>query len=240
MLWSFNMIHLYRHFDSTGVLLYVGISKSTIARLSQHKRTANWYDDINSITIEHFLTMEEARQAETNAILTEHPLFNVVHNKTTEAVRNQLNYYGVLVIETNTPLKFNANVLCSKFNTSGIAHKLINGKLAGFCMGLLAKFLINDSSIIKAKVSDIQVVVGFTETTVLRYLKLLEDLTYIKNIGKSTYYLSPRLAFYGSSIEWSLALQYEEEGKTPEAFRLAKISINKQIKENETLAGIQQ
>ena len=34
---------LYRHFDCDGVLLYVGISLSTVARLCEHKHSSKWY-----------------------------------------------------------------------------------------------------------------------------------------------------------------------------------------------------
>jgi hypothetical protein len=118
--------------------------------------------------------------------------------------------------------------------------KLNNKHLLPLATYLALHLTKDNPDTIKLLVGNIMDEYKISENTVLRVLKLLEDLTYIKSIGKSAYYLSPRLAFYGSSIEWSLALQYEEEGKTPEEFRLAKISINKQIKENETLAGIQQ
>lgn len=67
---------LYRHFDIEGTLLYVGISINTPARLSQHRICSNWFARIAKITICHFDTEADARNAEREAINTERPLFN--------------------------------------------------------------------------------------------------------------------------------------------------------------------
>lgn len=68
---------LYRHFDREGRLLYVGISLSTIARLSSHKNAAPWFDQIATITVEHFPTRRLALIAELRAIRDEQPAHNV-------------------------------------------------------------------------------------------------------------------------------------------------------------------
>lgn len=70
---------LYRHFGKSGELLYVGISLHPIARQSQHRRSAAWYQDIVSVTFEWHATRGEAEEAERLAIQTESPLYNVVH-----------------------------------------------------------------------------------------------------------------------------------------------------------------
>ena len=72
--------HLYRHFDECGNLLYVGISLSTIQRLSQHKSQSHWFDNIQKITIEKFPSREDALQAERTAIQEEEPLHNLALN----------------------------------------------------------------------------------------------------------------------------------------------------------------
>ena len=68
---------LYRHFDAQGVLLYVGISYGFLARLSQHRKKAPWYDQITSVTVEKCTSREDALARETLAIATEKPLYNV-------------------------------------------------------------------------------------------------------------------------------------------------------------------
>lgn len=68
---------LYRHFDIAGKLLYVGISYDFLKR--SHKGS-KWFYRITTITIEHYETRELALQAETAAIITEKPLFNISSN----------------------------------------------------------------------------------------------------------------------------------------------------------------
>jgi len=72
---------LYRHFDKAGTLLYVGISTSAAARLVGHKHGSGWFDDLATITIEHYDSREEALEAEKKAIINEKPLYNRDHNK---------------------------------------------------------------------------------------------------------------------------------------------------------------
>lgn len=72
---------LYRHFDSSGRLLYVGISLNSIKRLQQHFANAEWFKDISRIEIEWHPTRIEAMAAEAIAIAKENPVFNIVRPK---------------------------------------------------------------------------------------------------------------------------------------------------------------
>ncbi len=72
-----NRAELYRHYDTDGNLLYVGVSHSTIVRLMGHKCTSAWFDQITTIKIERFDCREDALRAERKAIETESPLHNV-------------------------------------------------------------------------------------------------------------------------------------------------------------------
>lgn len=67
---------LYRHFDTNGQLLYVGISKGVMARISGHQRDSGWFWDIATITLQTFSTREEALYAEAVAIRDENPKYN--------------------------------------------------------------------------------------------------------------------------------------------------------------------
>jgi len=69
--------HLYRHFDEWGNLLYVGVSLSTIQRLSQHKHQSHWFNSIHTITIQQFSSREEVLEAERIAIQKEEPQHNL-------------------------------------------------------------------------------------------------------------------------------------------------------------------
>lgn len=67
---------LYRHFDAAGELLYVGISISVMNRTAQHRSQSHWFDQIASISVEHFDTRREAEIAEAIAIREERPRHN--------------------------------------------------------------------------------------------------------------------------------------------------------------------
>lgn len=68
---------LYRHFDKSGQLLYVGQSLNAIARLIQHYGSASWAAEIAFIEIELFGSSEALRDAEAKAISEEKPLHNI-------------------------------------------------------------------------------------------------------------------------------------------------------------------
>ena len=68
---------LYRHYNGDNTLLYVGISLSAINRLIQHKGSSEWFDEIKRIDVEKFDTREEALIAETKAIQSEKPFYNI-------------------------------------------------------------------------------------------------------------------------------------------------------------------
>jgi hypothetical protein len=73
--------HLYRHFDADGTLLYVGISLSTIHRLSEHAQCSHWFWRIARVEITPYATRDAAAKAELIAIQHEHPLYNVTGKK---------------------------------------------------------------------------------------------------------------------------------------------------------------
>jgi hypothetical protein len=72
---------LYRHFNASGDLLYVGMSLHVRARQAQHLKRAAWANTIYQIVIEPFASREELLEAEQLAIRTEFPKFNRVHNE---------------------------------------------------------------------------------------------------------------------------------------------------------------
>lgn len=68
---------VYRHFDSAGTLLYVGIAADLDSRNYWHRRNSKWFISVSRTTLEWFNTRVEALKAETRAIKTEEPVFNV-------------------------------------------------------------------------------------------------------------------------------------------------------------------
>lgn len=71
---------LYRFYDRSDVLLYVGITVDLPSRVSNHRKEKPWWMDVHHITIQHFDTRGDALAAEYEAIRTEGPLYNIIHN----------------------------------------------------------------------------------------------------------------------------------------------------------------
>jgi len=72
---------VYRYFDADGGLLYIGVAFDVLKRAEGHRRHAEWWPLAATYTEELFPTRTAALAAEAEAIRTEHPLFNVVHNR---------------------------------------------------------------------------------------------------------------------------------------------------------------
>lgn len=68
---------LYRHFNADGELLYIGISVSSLVRLTKHRNASPWFHEIAVVKIEHFPTRAAALHAEGLAIQSEKPLYNL-------------------------------------------------------------------------------------------------------------------------------------------------------------------
>jgi hypothetical protein len=84
---AMGLHQLYRHFDKDGILLYVGVSLSTIARQVAHKRSP-WAAEIVRIEIEHCADRGEAERLEAVAILKEGPIYNVSKGVAPEKAKN--------------------------------------------------------------------------------------------------------------------------------------------------------
>lgn len=72
---------LYRFFDVSGRLLYVGITIKPWQRFTSHKVNKPWWFDAERIHLEHYRSEREAREAETRAIHNEKPLFNAMSQR---------------------------------------------------------------------------------------------------------------------------------------------------------------
>lgn len=68
---------LYRHFNRSGQLIYVGVSLSVLQRLNQHKES-HWWREISQVTFERFNSRTAALVAEQIAIKEEKPFYNIV------------------------------------------------------------------------------------------------------------------------------------------------------------------
>lgn len=68
---------VYRLRDANGELLYVGISWSAAARIAAHRTSQSWWSEVATIDVEEFKSRGAALEAETRAIRTEHPRYNI-------------------------------------------------------------------------------------------------------------------------------------------------------------------
>lgn len=71
---------LYRHYNKEGILLYVGVSLSSLQRLGQHSNNAHWFNSITDIKMKSYASRDIALKKEKEAIISEQPLYNIRHN----------------------------------------------------------------------------------------------------------------------------------------------------------------
>lgn len=68
---------VYRFFDASGDLLYIGSSGNFARRLAQHRAARPWWHEVATHTLEQHPTRRAAEAAERAAIFTERPRYNV-------------------------------------------------------------------------------------------------------------------------------------------------------------------
>lgn len=68
---------LYRMYDASDALLYVGMSINLPSRLAQHRSQQDWWPDVVRVEVEHFAGRKAAAAAEMAAIAAEAPQHNV-------------------------------------------------------------------------------------------------------------------------------------------------------------------
>ena len=71
---------LYKLYDSSGTLLYVGISSRGPIRLAEHYRTKVWFPQVARADFRWYDTREEVERAEQLSIQTENPRYNQIFN----------------------------------------------------------------------------------------------------------------------------------------------------------------
>ena len=104
------MQYLYRAFGSKDQLLYVGISGNWSERLHAHEKTSEWMELADYVKIERYQDRETVERAERQAIVTEAPLFNKVHNRSYESAQDHFQklkfwtYHDVIVDDLHLPL----------------------------------------------------------------------------------------------------------------------------------------
>ena len=72
---------LYRFYDATGTLLYIGITADPGNRWRSHAQDKPWWQQVTNITVETHPTRTAVLDAERAAIIAEKPTHNIVHNR---------------------------------------------------------------------------------------------------------------------------------------------------------------
>lgn len=91
---------LYRLYDLSDELIYVGISTDPSTRWSYHAGEKTWWPQVARKTVEWFPLRSEAEQAEIAAIAKEGPRYNVAHSvsrKPGDARKEDTGRYGYQV-----------------------------------------------------------------------------------------------------------------------------------------------
>jgi excinuclease UvrABC nuclease subunit len=81
---------LYRFYNQNDQLLYVGITKFFEPRLKQHYKNAEWFFETSRVTLEHYQTRQDVEQAESRAIKSEKPKYNIAKNPDKEQAISEL------------------------------------------------------------------------------------------------------------------------------------------------------
>jgi hypothetical protein len=72
--------YVYRLYDGSGRLLYVGISDRGPVRLVEHYRRKPWFIDVERVEFERYASRRESEDRERHLIRTGHPRYNIQHN----------------------------------------------------------------------------------------------------------------------------------------------------------------
>lgn len=70
-------VAVYRFYNDTGALLYVGIASSPKARFAQHTETKRWWWEVATWLIDWYGSREEAAAVEAISIVQEKPAYNI-------------------------------------------------------------------------------------------------------------------------------------------------------------------
>lgn len=71
---------LYRFWDSSDVLLYIGITMNPGERWKQHRAEKPWWFEVAKVTVENYPDRKSVLDAERDAIIAEGPKYNIVYN----------------------------------------------------------------------------------------------------------------------------------------------------------------
>ena len=116
---------LYRHFDASGALLYVGIAKDALRRTAQHMAKSHWAHQMARVTFEHFDNRKSAEAAERRAILEENPMHNIRRLTSAPPADPTDGWRGLLL----RLIKDRGETMRSVSKRAGLSHGYLHGVL---------------------------------------------------------------------------------------------------------------
>jgi hypothetical protein len=72
---------LYRFFNTSGDLLYIGITGNTTQRFRQHADHKPWWPEVADVRLEYLPSRAELVAVERLSIVREHPRYNIIHKQ---------------------------------------------------------------------------------------------------------------------------------------------------------------
>jgi predicted GIY-YIG superfamily endonuclease len=174
---------LYRHYDSNGILLYIGVSLSQLRRLQEHSRNSSWFDTVATIKVEYFETRNLALQAEQAAIILEKPLHNKAHSLFPSEVSELIGEF------------LNLLVGCSSLGTQTVILNLLK--------------ISSTTGEVNVSYSELAEHTKLSVRSIASSMQELTEKAYITRLGKQSYKISPKLAWFGNQVDWAIALQEE-------------------------------
>lgn len=94
--------YVYRCFDETGRLIYVGRSATPHTRLEFHRRNSWWAPQAVRVKIAVFPNKEQASAAERDAIASENPRWNTLGKWANNATWSEQDYLDYVKAYTNS------------------------------------------------------------------------------------------------------------------------------------------
>jgi predicted GIY-YIG superfamily endonuclease len=197
---------LYRHFDTDDNLLYVGVSLSSVNRLSQHKSNSHWFYSIARQEIEYFDSREEALKAEAEAIRNENPNNNIMGSgitfKRKDSKQKRYNINPLIDIKVKDIELTKTGLNTAKFIKWAIKNNHTYGDTV-----LIDKITLND--FLKCKKNDAK---GNSLQSLRRGLVELEKENIVaKSRRQGSYFINPNFVFKGDRIAFATVLEKDSK-----------------------------
>lgn len=133
---------LYRFYDGQGMLLYAGITNDPWRRWREHVLEKPWYPRVRHQSVTWYDSEPQARKAETRAIHTEGPEFNIAGAVKPVAPRFAVSlnaFLAVMLTWLMLPVALFLVIICFRIRTLGLLDGVVTASMP---IPLLAVFAV--------------------------------------------------------------------------------------------------